>query len=147
MDLPALRKTHQPVDDPRGAPSLRVDPFELPECDGIGRALARGGREKGNRREGRIQLMGNETRHLAHRGEPFCVQETFLGALAVDGHSDLLRHEVEYALVLLVEAYAFRIALDHDHACRLALTHERDAEPLDGRRSNRNDLSISNEVR
>src|SRR5438309_7630882 len=91
--------------------------------------------------------MGNETRQLAHRGEPFCVQQTFLGALAVDGHGDLLRHEVEYALVLLVEAYALRIALDHDHADRLALAHERGADPIDGRRSNRNDLSISNEVR
>src|SRR5439155_15836023 len=102
-----------------------------------GHSLARGGRQKGNRREGRIQLMGNETRQLAHRGEPFYVQQTFLGALAVDGHGDLLRHEVEYALVLLVEAYALRIALDHDHADRLALAHERGTNPIDGRRSNR----------
>src|SRR5207247_5113070 len=86
-------------------------------------------------------------RQLAYRGEPFCVHDTYLGALAVDGHGDLLRHEIEHALVLLVEAHPFRIALDHDHADRLALTHERGADPIDGRRSNRNDLPISNEVR
>src|SRR5437870_11660807 len=91
--------------------------------------------------------MGNETRQLAHRGESFGVQETFLGALAVDGHGDLLRHEVEHALVLLVEAHAFRIALYYDHADRLALTHERGADPIDGLLSNRNDLPIPKNVR
>src|SRR5205807_10116986 len=107
--------------DPRGASSLRANLFELSECDRIRHSLTRGRCQEGNRREGRIQLMGNETRQLAHCGEPSCVQETFLGPLPVDGHGELLRNEAEHALVLLVEAHAFRIALDYDHADRLAL--------------------------
>src|SRR5207249_9275720 len=44
-------------------------------------------------------------------------------------------------------AYTIRRAMYHHHAYHLAQTHERGTNPIDGRRSNRNDLSISNEVR
>src|SRR5204863_9361459 len=76
--------------------------------------------------------MTDEARQLAHRREAFPLEEPFLGPLPVDRIGNLFGYEVEDVPVLLGEAHALRVALDHDHADRLALARERRADPVDG---------------
>src|SRR6059058_1799113 len=74
------------------------------------------------------------------------LEEPFLGPLPVDRIGNLFGYEVEDVPVLLGEAHALRVALDHDHADRLALARERRADPVDGGWPDQDDFSVADET-